>query len=68
MTLTWKHLQRRTLLKLINTKTKKQKTKQKKQTESSTEDKTDMNITKINDCKKSEQHFYDGIQNRHEHY
>ena len=30
--------------------------------------KTDMNITKINKYKKTEQHFYDRTQNRHEHY
>ena len=45
MTITWKHLQRRTLLKLTNTNA----------------------ITKMNKCKKTEQHFYDGTQNRHEH-
>ena len=31
------------------------------------EHKTDMNITKIDKYKKTEQHFYDGAQNRHEH-
>ena len=31
---------------------------------SSTEHKTDMNITKINKYTKTEQHFYDGAQNR----
>ena len=30
--------------------------------------KTDMNITKIDKCKKTEQQFYDGAQNRHDHY
>ena len=30
-----------------------------------TENKTDMNITKIDKYKKN---FYDGAQNRHEHY
>ena len=44
MTLTWKHLQRRTLLKLTNTK--------KLNNTSATEYKTDMNITKINKYKK----------------
>ena len=62
MTLTWKHLQQRTLLKLTNTHTKKL------DSTSSTEHKTDMNITKIKKYKKTEQHFYDGTQNRHEHY
>ena len=33
-----------------------------------TEHKTDMNITKIDKYKKTEQHFFDGAQNRHEHY
>ena len=33
-----------------------------------TEHKTGMNITKIDKYKKAEQHFYDGAQNRHEHY
>ena len=33
-----------------------------------TEDKTDMSITEIEKHKKTEQHFYDGAQNRHEHY
>ena len=44
MTLTWKYLQRRTLLKLTNTKKKKKKKK------------------------KTEQHFFDGTQNRHKYY
>ena len=26
------------------------------------------NITKIDKYKKNEQHFYDGTQNKHEHY
>ena len=56
MTLIWKHLQRRTLLKLTNTK--------KLNSTSSTEHKTDMNITKISIYKKTEQHSYDGAQNR----
>ena len=30
--------------------------------------KTGMNITKIEKFEKSEQHFYRGAQNRHEHY
>ena len=30
--------------------------------------KTDMNITKTEKYKKTEQHFYDGAQNRHEYY
>ena len=46
MTLTWKYLQRRTLLKLTNTKKKKKKKKK----------------------KKTEQHFFDGTQNRHKYY
>ena len=46
MTLTWKYLQRRTLLKLTNTKKKKKK-KKKLNSTSSTEHKTDTNITKI---------------------
>ena len=54
MALKWKHLQRRTLLKLTNTK--------KLNSTSSTEHKTDMNITKINKYRKTEQHFYDGTQ------
>ena len=33
-----------------------------------TEHKTDMNLTKIEKYKKTEQHFYDRAQNRHEHY
>ena len=33
-----------------------------------TEHKTDMSITKIDKYKKTEQHFYDGAQNRNEHY
>ena len=33
-----------------------------------TEHKTDMNITKIGKYNKTEQQFYDGAQNRHEHY
>ena len=32
-----------------------------------TEYKTDMNITKIDKYKKTEQHFFDGAQNRQEH-
>ena len=32
------------------------------------EHKADMNITKIDKYKKTEQHFYDRTQNRHEHY
>ena len=32
------------------------------------EHKTGLNITKIDKYKKTEQHFYDGAQNRHEHY
>ena len=63
MTLTWKHLQRRTLLKLTNTKNKKQ---QQLNSTSSTEHKTDMSITKINKYNKTEQYLYDGIQYRHE--
>ena len=47
MTLTWKYLQRRTLLKLTNTKKKKKKKKKKLNSTSSTEHKTDTNITKI---------------------
>ena len=30
--------------------------------------KKDMNITKISKYKKTEQHLYEGTQNRHEHY
>ena len=63
MTLTWKHLQRRTLLKLTNAKNKKQ---QQLNSTSSTEHKTDMSITKINKYNKTEQYLYDGIQYRHE--
>ena len=33
-----------------------------------TEHKTEMNVTKIDKYKKTEQHFYDGAQSRHEHY
>ena len=33
-----------------------------------TEHKTDMNITKIDKYKKTEQHFFEGAQNWHEHY
>ena len=33
-----------------------------------TEHKADVYITKIDKYKKSEQQFYDGAQNRHEHY
>ena len=44
ITLTWKHLQRRTLLKMTNTK--------KLSSTSSTEHKIDMNINKINKYKK----------------
>ena len=44
------------LLKLTNTK--------KLNITSMTEHKTDMNITEIDKYKKSEQHFYDGTQNR----
>ena len=33
-----------------------------------TEHKTDMNITKIDKYKKTEQQFYNGAQNRYEHY
>ena len=33
-----------------------------------TEHKTDINITEINKYKKTEQQFYDGAQNRYEHY
>ena len=33
-----------------------------------TEHKTDLNITKIDKYKKTDQQFYDGAQNRHEHY
>ena len=33
-----------------------------------TEHKTDMYITKIDKYKKTEPQFYDGAQNRHEHY
>ena len=33
-----------------------------------TEQKTDMNITKTDEYKKTEQQFYGGPQNRHEHY
>ena len=44
MTLTWKYLQERTLLKLANTK--------KQNSNSTTEHKTDMNITKMNKYKK----------------
>ena len=32
------------------------------------EHKTDMTITKIDKYKKTEQQFYDGTQNRYEHY
>ena len=32
------------------------------------EHKTDMNITKIDKYKKTEQNLYDGEQNSHEHY
>ena len=32
------------------------------------EHKTDMNITKINKQKKTEQQFYNGAQSRYEHY
>ena len=32
------------------------------------EHKTDMNIAKIDKQKKTEHHFFDGAQNRHEHY
>ena len=57
MTLAWKRLQRRALLKLTNTKKKRNST-------SSTEHKTEKNIAKINKYKKTKQHFYDGTQNR----
>ena len=30
--------------------------------------KTNMNITKVDKYKNTEQRFYDGVQNRHEHY
>ena len=33
-----------------------------------TEHKTDMNITKIDKYKKTKQQFYNGAQNRYEHY
>ena len=33
-----------------------------------TEHKTDMSITKIDKYKKTEQQFYNGAQNRYEHY
>ena len=56
MTLTWKHLQRKTLLKLTNTK--------KLNNTSSTDNKTYIKITKINKYKKTEQHFHEGAQSR----
>ena len=48
--------------------TKTSQNKKKLNSTSTTEHKTDMNITKINKYKKIEQHFYDGTQNRPEHY
>ena len=48
------------ILKLTNTK--------KLNSNSMTEHKTDMNITKIGKYNKTEQQFYDGAQNRHGHY
>ena len=50
-------MQRSTLLKLANAKKKLNSI-------SSTEHKTDVNITKINKCNHTEQHAYDGAQNR----
>ena len=65
MTLTQKHLQQITLLKLKNTKQKKKQKKKKTLNNTSlTEHKTDINITKNNKCKKTEQQFYNGAQNR----
>ena len=53
-----------TLAKKKITKIEKYIKKKKMNSTSSTEHKTDMNITKINKYTKTEQHFYDGAQNR----
>ena len=57
MTLTWKHLQQRTLLKLTNVKTEQhffdgRNTKQKR------------TLLKLANTKETEKHFSDGAQNR----